>query len=390
MRIKLPDFLLLPRSSYSEKSQKARILHITLWILLFGSIWIGILNLAQGATVVGVSLLLLAISCFIGLYLNYLKHFKAAAFILCAQVFLTMTYNLVDGAALHDPGVAAFPIFIVFASYLFGKKAVFVTTVLSILSIAAIYFLGDSGLVRLAYPPTLDRVALLSILFMVTGSLTWVILDTWETALAYLSESYDMTLKGWAQAMDFRDGATQEHSRRVSDLCARLAKKLGLGREEIAAIRRGAYLHDIGKMALPDRVLLKKGSLTEEDWKLMRQHPALGHQMIAEIPFLQPSASIPYSHHENWDGSGYPEGLKGEQIPLAARIFTVVDHWDALSSDRRYRKAWPRERIVAYFEENAGKVYDPQIVKTFLALVADVDLPAEDDEPEKANGEKTS
>jgi putative nucleotidyltransferase with HDIG domain len=384
MRIKLPDFFLLPQSSYSEKNQKSRILHITLWILLFASIWIGILNLSQGATVVGVSLLLLTISCFVGLYLNYLKHYRTAAFILCTQVFLTMGYNLVDGAALHDPGIAAYPIFIVFASYLFGKRAIIVSTMLSILSVSAIYFLGESGLVRLAFAPTLDRVALLSILFVVTGCLTWVILGTWETALAYLSESYDMTLKGWAKALDLRDGATQEHSRRVADLCASLAKKIGCGKEEIAAIRRGAYLHDIGKMALPDRILLKKGVLTDEDWKLMRQHPALGQKMIAEIPFLQPSASIPYSHHENWDGSGYPEGLKGEQIPLAARIFTVVDHWDALSSDRRYRKAWPRERILAYFEENAGKIYDPQIVKTFLTLIANVDLIA-DDELEEAD-----
>ncbi len=374
MRIKLPAFVLLPQAAYAEKNQKARVLHFMLWALLILSLWIGVFNLSQGATAAGISLLLLGVSCFVGLYLNYLKYFKTAAFILCAQLLLTIAYILVDGAALHDPGIAAYPIFIVFAGYLFGKRGAFISTLLSVASVAAIYVLGEAGILRLAYPPTLERVALLSILFAAAGFLAWVIVFSSESSLAAVAKSYDLTLKSWAEALDARDGATEEHTRRVADLCARLAHKFGCGPEEIAAIRRGAYLHDIGKMAIPDRILLKKGHLTEDEWKVIRQHPEQANKTISAIPFLQSAASIPYSHHENWDGSGYPQGLKGEQIPLAARIFTLVDHWDVLSSDRRYRKAWPKERIRAYFQENAGKIYDPQIVSVFLPMIADYEI----------------
>jgi len=144
---------------------------------------------------------------------------------------------------------------------------------------------------------------------------------------------------------------------------------MGFGDEEIGHLQRGALLHDIGKMAIPDEILLKPGKLNDAERKLMQQHPVYAKQMLSQIGFLQSSLDVAYSHHEHWDGHGYPEGLKGEEIPLSARLFTVVDQWDALTSDRPYRKAWKREKVIAYLQENSGKIYDPKIVDVFLSII---------------------
>lgn len=154
-----------------------------------------------------------------------------------------------------------------------------------------------------------------------------------------LIAAYDLTLEGWIKMLDLRDRETMGHSKRVTDLTIELARRFKLPEEQMDYIRRGALLHDIGKMAVPDAILLKDGPLTDDEWRVMRQHPVYALQMLQEIPFLRPSIEIPYCHHEHWDGSGYPRGLRGNAIPLAARIFTVVDSWDALCSERPYRKA---------------------------------------------------
>lgn len=183
-----------------------------------------------------------------------------------------------------------------------------------------------------------------------------------------LAQAYDSTLAGWARALELRDEQTQDHTRRVTELAVTLARALGLSEEEIVHIRRGAILHDIGKMALPDSILLKPGPLTPEEEALMRQHPQFAYDMLSPIEFLRPALDIPYCHHERWDGQGYPRGLKGEEIPLAARIFAVVDNWDALTSDRPYRPAWSKEQARQYLREQAGKKFDPRIVEVFLRL----------------------
>ncbi len=186
--------------------------------------------------------------------------------------------------------------------------------------------------------------------------------------------AYEATLEGWARALEFRDQETEGHSRRVVDLTLRLAEALGVPTSERVHIRRGALLHDIGKMGVPDHILLKAGPLTEEEWAIMREHPKYAYELLRHIPYLQPALDIPHYHHERWDGSGYPEGLKGNQIPLAARIFAVVDVWDALSSDRPYRPAWPPEKVAAYLRENAGKLFDPDIVDVFLQVLQEQGL----------------
>lgn len=185
--------------------------------------------------------------------------------------------------------------------------------------------------------------------------------------------AYDATIEGWSRALDYRDHETEGHSRRVTELTMQLAQAIGVGAEDLIHVRRGALLHDIGKMAVPDSVLLKPGPLDAAEWEVMRRHPAYAQEMLTPIAFLRPALDIPRCHHEKWDGTGYPEGLRGEQIPLAARLFAVVDVWDALRSDRPYRKAWDRDRTLDHIRGLSETHFDPQVVGTFLALMAESD-----------------
>ena len=184
-----------------------------------------------------------------------------------------------------------------------------------------------------------------------------------------LTLAYDTTLEGWSHALDLRDKETEGHTQRVVDLTLKIARGLGMSESELVHLRRGALLHDIGKMGIPDEILLKPGPLTIEEWAIMRKHPQLAFELLSPIAFLKPAVDIPYCHHERWDGSGYPRGLKGEQIPLGARIFSVVDVWDALTSDRPYRKAWPAGKTMDYIIEQKGIQFDPKVVDLFVILV---------------------
>ncbi len=184
-----------------------------------------------------------------------------------------------------------------------------------------------------------------------------------------LITAYDATIAGWSRAMDLRDKETEGHTQRVTDLTLRLAERMGISQQEQVHIRRGALLHDIGKLGVPDQILLKPGPLTDEEWVIMRQHPAYAVDMLMSVVYLRPAMDIPYCHHEKWDGSGYPRGLKEEQIPLAARLFAVVDVWDALCSDRPYRARWSRERTRGYILEQSGQYFDPRVVETFLDMI---------------------
>lgn len=186
-----------------------------------------------------------------------------------------------------------------------------------------------------------------------------------------LSVAYDETLEGWAKALEARDKETQDHSMRVTDMSVRLAQVMRVPREALRHIRRGALLHDIGKMGVPDAILLKETKLSETERRKMEEHTLFAYSMLSSIPFLRPAMDIPVSHHEKWDGSGYPRGLKGKEIPLAARIFCVVDVWDALSHDRPYRAAWNEPKVLDYLISEAGKHFDPEVVQAFLSLRAE-------------------
>jgi len=189
-----------------------------------------------------------------------------------------------------------------------------------------------------------------------------------QTANLELKAAYDNTLEGWVRALDLRDKETEGHTQRVTDLTVRLAKSLGVPEADLVHVYRGALLHDIGKMAIPDAVLLKPGPLTPDERQIIERHPVYAYEFLSAIPYLRQALDIPYCHHEKWDGTGYPRGLKGEQIPLVARIFAVVDVWDALRSDRPYRKGWTDEKALQYIREQAGSHFDRKIVESFFKV----------------------
>ena len=180
--------------------------------------------------------------------------------------------------------------------------------------------------------------------------------------------AYDATIEGWSRALDLRDKETEGHTQRVSELAMKLSSALGISEAELVHVRRGGLLHDIGKMGVPDQILHKPGALTEEEWEIMRRHPQSAYEMLSPIAFLRPALDIPYCHHEKWDGTGYPRGLKGEAIPFVARIFAVVDVWDALRADRSYRTAWTKEKAIEHIKSLTGKHFDPQVVEMFLKM----------------------
>jgi putative nucleotidyltransferase with HDIG domain len=215
---------------------------------------------------------------------------------------------------------------------------------------------------------------------LVVATITWVTSDRLEHTISTntalykdlqisnreLQESYETTLEGWSRALDLRDKETEGHTKRVTELTLRIAKAMGFAQEQLVQVRRGALLHDIGKMGVPDTILHKQGPLDEAEWQVMKRHPDLACELLSPINYLQPALDIPHYHHERWDGTGYPNKLKGEDIPLAARIFAVVDVFDALTSDRPYREPWPREKALDHIRSQAGKHFDPMVVEVFL------------------------
>jgi putative nucleotidyltransferase with HDIG domain len=196
--------------------------------------------------------------------------------------------------------------------------------------------------------------------------------DALQIAHLELQDAYDRTMEGWVRALDLRDRETEGHTRRVAEVTIRVARAMGIPEAEIIHIRRGALLHDIGKMGVPDAILLKNSDLTEAEWAIMRKHPNYAYEMLSPITYLHPAVDIPYCHHEKWDGSGYPRGLKGEQIPLAARLFAVVDVWDALRSIRSYRRGWPEAKVLEHIRANAGTHFDPKSVEVFFRVAKEM------------------
>jgi len=183
-----------------------------------------------------------------------------------------------------------------------------------------------------------------------------------------LQSAYDTTIEGWSRALDLRDKETEGHTQRVTELTVKLARRARMSEAELLHVKRGALLHDIGKMGIPDHILLKPDKLTDDEWLLMRKHPTYAYELLRPIEYLHDALDIPFCHHEKWDGTGYPRGLKGEQIPLAARLFAVVDVWDAIRSDRPYRKGWGEERALEYIRSVSGTHLDPHAVELFMSL----------------------
>jgi HD-GYP domain-containing protein (c-di-GMP phosphodiesterase class II) len=360
-----------------EKNQRVRTLSAIIWIVLITSVALGLLNIQFRTWDSVIALFSLALICVPLLWLNSRGQFSLSALLLSIIVLMVINLNLFDGDGIRDSGILAYPIFIMVGVLFFGKRATVYFSLAAIASLIGIVTLEIHGYVHPTIGPArFDILLPIIVLLLVAPAFIWVVVGNMEKNLERVKESeaelranYDLTLGAWAKVLEYRDKETEGHSRRLVELSTRLAQALGLSTDEVTYLRRGALLHHIGKLAIPDEILLKPGALNDSERKMLEKHPVYAKQMLSQVSFLQPSIGVAYSHHERWDGLGYPEGLKGEEIPLPARIFTVVDQWDALTSDRPYRKAWTREKVITYLQDNAGKIYDPQIVNIFLSII---------------------
>ena len=360
-----------------EKSQRVRTLSAMIWIVLIIALALGLLNIQFRTWNSVIALFGLALICVVLLWLNSRGEFTLSALILSIIVLMVINVNLFDGDGIRDSGILAYPIFIMVGVLFFGKRSTPYFSLAAIASLVGIVYLEIHGYIHPTIGATRFEILLpIIVLLLVAPAFIWVVVGNMEKNLERVKESeaelranYDLTLGAWAKVLEYRDKETEGHSRRLVELSTRLAQAVGLSAEEITYLQRGALLHDIGKLAIPDEILLKPGALNDSERKMLEKHPVYAKQMLSQVSFLQPSIGVAYSHHERWDGLGYPEGLKGEEIPLPTRIFAVVDQWDALTSDRPYRKAWTRETVITYLQDNAGKIYDPQIVNVFLTLI---------------------
>ena len=363
--------------SLYEKNQRVRTLAAIIWIVLIASVALGLLNIQFRTWDSVIALFSLAFICVILLWLNSSGQYTLSALILSIVVLMVINLNLYDGDGIRDSGILAYPIFIMMGILFFGKRSTLYFSLATIASLIGIVTLEIHGYIHPTIGATnFDILLPIIILLLAVTAFIWVVVGNTEGDLERVKDSevelrknYDLTLESWAKVLEYRDKETEGHSRRLVELSTRLAQELGLTPEAIGHLRHGALLHDIGKLAIPDEILLKPGALNDVERRTMEQHPAYAKQMLAQVVFLQPCVEVAYSHHERWDGLGYPQGLKGEEIPLSARIFAVVDQWDALTSDRPYRKAWTKEKVIAYLQENAGKIYDPEIVNVFLKII---------------------
>ncbi len=370
MLAKIIDLFRPPEYESIEQTHKARFLHIALFVATVTCILLGIQNM-PGKNHLDIVLFIFGGISFLGIPANQRGYYTPVALFVSGLMLVLLTYALIAGVGLKDAGLIAYPLFILFASYLFSKKAILYTTLLSIGSVAVVYYLLQEGFSLPARYTDEGQFKVILVLFPAAGFLLWAVMDNWERIMKNLRDTYDLTLAGWGRALEYRHRETEGHSQRVVDVTLVLAERLGIHGRRLDHIRRGALLHDIGKMAVPDAILLKNGELTDEEWKIVKKHPRDARDMLEGIPFLKPALEIPYSHHERWDGSGYPEGLAGEAIPFPARIFAVADVWDALTSDRPYRSAWPEEQARIYIRDQAGTLFDPQVVKVFLEYIGD-------------------
>jgi putative nucleotidyltransferase with HDIG domain len=360
-----------------------QILNAIIYIAMVFSAVMVLVWSVEPANVFGASMLFLFISLWGLWFLNRLGFYQLVGLLLFLIVVSLITFNLWVDTGIYDAGIIAYPILIIFAGLIFGKRAIFLTTAVIAIVVTVVYMYMVQGTITpfdgLVQPNPIDFWTALT-LIAATGVLLWLAMGIIETNLEKIIQSerklhqaYELTLGGWAKALELRDHETKGHSNRVTDLVVSLAQAYGLGADEIEHIRRGALLHDIGKMGIPDEILLKPGLLNDEERTIIEMHPIYSMNLLKEIDFLKPALDIPGYHHERWDGKGYPQGLAGEDIPIAARLFTVIDYWDALTSDRPYRPAWSRDQALRYIKENAGIIFDSRVVDIFVNLIGELD-----------------
>lgn len=321
-----------------------------------------------------ISLLILLMAGLLAYWLNERGKVGLASLLILTGVMSIVQYNLNDGG-IKDPAMLALPIVIIYAGLVYGSRSIPLFTIITIVSMIT------AGVIDPAEGEGLtDQVTdlvLVATLLLAAGSIIYYVLARLERHIERVQETereiraaWEGTLRGLALALEMRDRETEGHSHRVIELSERLARAVGItDPEELLQLRYGAMLHDIGKIAIPDGILLKEGPLSDEEWQQMRMHVEYGRSFVAGIPYLRRAVDVVAYHHERWDGNGYPKGLSGESIPRLARIFSVVDAWDALNSDRPYRDRWTHQEVIRYMELNAGVMFDPAVVHTFLQMI---------------------
>ncbi|MFN2144406.1 MAG: HD-GYP domain-containing protein [Anaerolineales bacterium] len=366
--------------TYYEIIDRRRVALTLQGLILTASSLIGGLLLSQGFNTPGMILLGFSAVTIILIILNLRGNILASVAGLLWLFPVILSTLMIDGEGLHDPGMIGFGLYVIVAALLMGKRFLPIAWAISSVMVGFIYlsetFPFFSWTEDIRYTSSFLDLVIVLVILTVGTAVFWIVMDIIEETVNKLiigehqiKEAYDLTLEGWSRALEMRDKETQGHSRRVTNLTLKIGERMGFSQEDLFHLRRGALLHDIGKMAVPDAILHKPGSLDEEEWEIIRQHPGYAYEMLKDIEFLIPALEIPLHHHEQWDGKGYPNGLAANQIPLSARIFAVVDNWDALLSNRPYRTAWNKADVINYLKQESGKKFDPEVVEIFLCLL---------------------
>ncbi len=375
----------LLKSPYARIFAPPSILKTLVLVSLIGSLSIGITFwIANGIQETSVSLLILSTVCLGLLLLQDRVDYQLSGLILYLVISVVLTFNVSVGHAIYDEAMLAYPILIIFAGLVFGKRSTVVVTGITIVQIILVYNLAKAGYVQVfdgAIEITIEETIITLIILIATGFFVWVVVDIIENAVDQIQQSenelenaYDETLAAWARALELGGREIPGHSARVAALSTQLAERLNLDPLLIKQVRQGALLHDIGKIGIPEQILLKESPFDAAEAETLKEHTALARNILMDIDYLSSALDVVSHHHERYDGTGYPAQLKGNDIPISAQVFSVVDHWDILRSDRPCRKAWSDQRALKYLREQSGKKFNPKIVSVFTAILTAADF----------------
>jgi len=370
-------------SSYAKIVNIPEIVKPLILISLFASLVISIAFwIGNGVQETSISLLALSVISVLLLFVQNRGYNKVAALVLYLVVSFILTFNISIGHGIHDEAMIAYPLLIVFSGLVFGKRAGVIVTGITVFQIILVHILAQAGHVQPfggAVQMKLDETITTIIILIATGFLVWVVVDIIENSVEKiiqaevdLESAYEDTLAAWAKALELREREAPGHSTRVTSLATLLAEKMGLDLDVIKQIRQGALLHDIGKMGIPESILLKSEPLEPKEKKLLKEHTIIASGIIRDIDYLEGALEIISHHHERYDGNGYPQKLMGDQLPLKAQIFSIIDNWDMLRVDRPCRKAWSDEKTLVYISDQSGKKFNPDIVEAFLKMMDEI------------------
>ncbi len=296
--------------------------------------------------------------------INYQGYPRTAGYVFLISLVVAVSMNIAVGGV--EPVYLLYSIPVAAASFVIAPTFTFFIAALCGVSSAMMILMSGSSLQDLVLP--FSALFLLAVICWLASARVERALGAAEKQNLEISFAYDRALTSWSRMIELANREPEGHTQRVTDLALAIGRQMGLAEKDLGDLRRGALLHDIGKMNIPVQILRKTGALDEKEAAMIQRHPVYAYEMLGDIPFLKPAVDVVLYHHENWDGKGYPSGLKGENIPLLARVFTVADNWDALSTDRSYRLGWPKSQIKAYLLAEVGRRFDPMVVEALTHL----------------------